>query len=132
MMGLNYDWTSMNSLVDQMYPNGNTNQPIGLVWGWLSLVGGGPLTAPAMDSNYQYQQVIILLSDGLNTARPLVSTLADARVDNRMYRSAAAGHLRQHQGRRHHDLHHSGQHRRRSDLDAAAELRRRARTNSGC
>ena len=35
--------------------------------GWLSLVGGGPFTAPAMDPNYQYQQVIILLTDGLNT-----------------------------------------------------------------
>jgi hypothetical protein len=67
MMGLSYSWTSMNSLVDQMYPNGNTNQPVGLVWGWQSLVGGGPLSAPAMDSNYTYQQVIILLSDGLNT-----------------------------------------------------------------
>jgi hypothetical protein len=30
-------------------------------------VGGGPFTVPAMDSNYQYTQVIILLSDGLNT-----------------------------------------------------------------
>ncbi|HET9618890.1 MAG TPA: TadE/TadG family type IV pilus assembly protein, partial [Pseudolabrys sp.] len=27
MMGLSYDWTSMNSLVESMYPNGNTNQP---------------------------------------------------------------------------------------------------------
>ena len=26
-----------------------------------------PLNAPALDPNYQYQQVIILLSDGLNT-----------------------------------------------------------------
>ncbi|MFA6268007.1 MAG: TadE/TadG family type IV pilus assembly protein, partial [Pseudolabrys sp.] len=54
MMGLSYNWTSMNSLVDQMQPNGSTNQPIGLVWGWQSLVGGGPLTAPAKDSNYNY------------------------------------------------------------------------------
>jgi Flp pilus assembly protein TadG len=67
MTGLSYDWTSMNTLVNQMTPNGNTNQAIGLAWGWLSLVGGGPLTAPAMDSNYQYNQVIILLTDGLNT-----------------------------------------------------------------
>jgi len=67
MMGLSYDWTTMTSLVNQMSPAGNTNQAIGLAWGWLSLVGGGPLTAPAMDSNYQYQQVIILLTDGLNT-----------------------------------------------------------------
>jgi Flp pilus assembly protein TadG len=67
LVGLNNNWTSMNTMVNQMTPNGNTNQAIGLAWGWMSLVGGGPLTAPAMDPNYQYQQVIILLTDGLNT-----------------------------------------------------------------
>jgi hypothetical protein len=66
-MGLNYNWSSMTSLVNSMSPNGNTNQAIGLQLGWLSLVGGGPFTAPALDSNYQYQQIIILLTDGLNT-----------------------------------------------------------------
>jgi len=65
-MGLNYNWSSMTSLVNSMSPNGNTNQAIGLQLGWLSLVGGGPFTAPALDSNYQYQQIIILLTDGLN------------------------------------------------------------------
>ena len=83
MMGLSYDWTSMNSLVDSMYPNGNTNQPIGLVWVWQSLVGGGPLTAPAKDSNYTYQDIIILMSDGLNTADRWYSQQTP--VDNRMY-----------------------------------------------
>jgi Flp pilus assembly protein TadG len=87
MMGLSYDWTSMNSLVDQMYPNGNTNQPIGLVWGWQSLVGGGPLSAPAMDSNYKYQQVIILLSDGLNTADRWYQTQTP--IDNRMVQTGS-------------------------------------------
>jgi hypothetical protein len=67
LKGLSYDWTAMTTMVNQMSPSGNTNQAIGLAWGWLSLVGGGPLTAPAMDPNYQYQQVIILLTDGLNT-----------------------------------------------------------------
>jgi Flp pilus assembly protein TadG len=67
LMGLSNNWSAMTTLVNQMTPNGNTNQAIGLVWGWMSLVGGGPLTAPAMDSNYQYQQVIIILTDGLNT-----------------------------------------------------------------
>ncbi len=67
MMGLNYNWTTMNSLVDSMQPAGNTNQPIGLVWGWQSLVGGGPLTSPPLDANYVYKKIIILLSDGLNT-----------------------------------------------------------------
>ena len=82
MMGLNYNWTAMNSLVDSMQPTGTTNQPIGLVWGWQSLVGGGPLTAPAMDSNHQYQQIIILLSDGMNTADRWYSNQSS--IDNRM------------------------------------------------
>ena len=67
VMGLSYDWTAMNTLVNDMSPAGNTNQAIGLQLGWLSLVGGGPFTAPPMDPNYTYNQVIILLTDGLNT-----------------------------------------------------------------
>jgi Flp pilus assembly protein TadG len=85
MKGLSYDWTSMNNLVDAMYPAGNTNQPIGLVWGWQSLVGGGPLTAPAKDPNYQYQDIIILLSDGLNTEDRWYITQTP--IDNRMYQT---------------------------------------------
>jgi Flp pilus assembly protein TadG len=68
MKPLSYDWTTMNTLVGQMTPAGNTNQAIGLSWAWQSLVGGGPFgTVPAMDPNYTYNQVIILLTDGLNT-----------------------------------------------------------------
>jgi len=51
MKQLSYDWTGMNALVDSMQPNGYTNQAIGLVWGWLTLAGGGVFTIPAMDSN---------------------------------------------------------------------------------
>jgi Flp pilus assembly protein TadG len=65
--GLSYDWTGMSSLVNSMSPNGNTNQGIGLQLGWQSLVGGGPFTAPAKDPNYKYTDIIILLTDGLNT-----------------------------------------------------------------
>jgi hypothetical protein len=91
MKGLSYDWTGMNSVVDSMSPNGNTNQPIGLVWGWQSLTGGGPLTAPPMDSNYTYKQIIILLSDGLNTANRWTNKGDDEankqkKVDDRMYK----------------------------------------------
>ena len=81
-MGLNYDWSAMTTLVDNMSPNGNTNQGIGLAWGWLSLAGGGPFTVPAKDSNYQYNEVLILLSDGLNT-------------ENRWYSNAASIDARQ-------------------------------------
>ena len=85
MMGQNYNWSAMNSLVDSMQPDGNTNQPIGLVWGWQSLVGGGPLTAPTIDTNYDYQKIIILLSDGLNTQDRWYSSQTS--VDNRMYQN---------------------------------------------
>ncbi len=66
-MGLSYDWSSMNRLVNNMSAVGNTNQAIGLALGWMSLTGGGPFTAPAKDPIYTYSQNIILLSDGLNT-----------------------------------------------------------------
>jgi hypothetical protein len=49
-----------------MNPVGNTNQAIGLQWGWQTLTGA-PFSVPTVDSNYEYKQVIILLTDGMNT-----------------------------------------------------------------
>jgi Flp pilus assembly protein TadG len=93
IMGLSYDWTAMNSLVDAMSPAGSTNQPIGLVWAWQSLVGGGPLTAPAKDSNYTYKEFIILMSDGLNTQDRWYGNgmNTSTSVDKRMYDSSNGG-----------------------------------------
>ncbi len=89
-MGLNYSWTAMNSAVDALNPNGGTNQPIGLVTGWHSLVGIGPFTAPAKNSNYTYSDVIILLSDGLNTWDRWYGngSAINTSVDGRMYNSS--------------------------------------------
>ena len=67
IMPLSYDWTALNNKIDAMSPAGNTNQAIGLAWGWQSLTQTSPLNAPPQDPNYTYQTVIILLSDGLNT-----------------------------------------------------------------
>ena len=68
VMPLSYDWSAMTTVVNNMTPNGTTNQAIGLAHGWMSLVGGGPYPAPPpMDAGYTYQQIIILLTDGLNT-----------------------------------------------------------------
>ena len=64
-MGLSYDWTALNTKVDAMYPNGNTNQAVGLPWGWQSLTES-PFTIPAFDPKYSYKQIIILLTDGMN------------------------------------------------------------------
>jgi Flp pilus assembly protein TadG len=65
MMGLSHDWTALNSVVDQMTPNGDTNQAIGLAWAWQALSPGPPMNAPAKGPDVQ--QVLILLTDGLNT-----------------------------------------------------------------
>jgi Flp pilus assembly protein TadG len=66
LMGLSNSWTALSAKVNDMQPNGNTNQAIGLQVGWQSLTAA-PFTVPAMDPNYKYTQAIILLSDGLNT-----------------------------------------------------------------
>jgi Flp pilus assembly protein TadG len=67
LMPLSYDWVKLNQKIDDMVAAGGTNQTVGLAWGWQSLSQVSPLNAPAMDPNYQYQQVVILLTDGLNT-----------------------------------------------------------------
>lgn len=86
-------WTSITDLVEKMSPNGSTNQPIGLVWAWQSLVGVTPLTAPAYDPNYQYRNIIILLSDGLNTQNRWSGNgyWTSTDVDKRMYDSSGKG-----------------------------------------
>lgn len=66
-MGLSYDWSAMSTLVNNMSPAGNTNQAIGLAAGWMSLSGGGPFSVPTMDPNFTYKQVIVVLTDGMNT-----------------------------------------------------------------
>jgi hypothetical protein len=55
----------------------------------MSLVGGGPFTMPPKNPNYTYSEIIILLSDGLNTQDRWygngysVGTSDDAKIDAR-------------------------------------------------
>jgi hypothetical protein len=67
MMPLSYDWTALKAKIDTMTPNGNTNQAIGLAWGWQSLTSSAPLNAPPLETGFTYQKIIILMTDGLNT-----------------------------------------------------------------
>ena len=66
-MGLSYNWSAMTSLVNNMTPNGNTNQAIGLQLGWMSLMTGGVFNAPAKTAGVTYAEHIVLFTDGLNT-----------------------------------------------------------------
>jgi Flp pilus assembly protein TadG len=63
---LSYDWTTLNSQIDKMAPNGSTNQGIGVAHGWQALTPStAPYSPPALpDGTARY---MILLSDGLNT-----------------------------------------------------------------
>ena len=68
MLGLTYNWNALNNRVNTLYPAGMTNQAVGLVWGFQLLTAAPPpYTVPAKDPNYKYTDVIILMSDGLNT-----------------------------------------------------------------
>jgi len=65
LMPLSNDWIALNNKIDEMDAQGTTNQTIGLAWGWQALTGGPPLNAvmPSPDT----RQIIILLTDGMNT-----------------------------------------------------------------
>ncbi|MEH2626489.1 Flp pilus assembly protein TadG [Bradyrhizobium sp. AZCC 1719] len=69
IMPMSYDWTALKTLIGNLKPTGNTNQGIGMAWAWLTLgVSVTPFNAPPKDTaNYEYQDAIVLLSDGLNT-----------------------------------------------------------------
>jgi Flp pilus assembly protein TadG len=82
IMPLSYDWNALKTMIDTMQPTGNTNQSIGLAWGWFTLGTGAPFNAPTKDTaNYTYKEAIILLSDGENTQNRFTSNTAqiDAR-----------------------------------------------------
>ena len=65
MLGLTYDWTALKNKIDELQPDGMTNQGIGLAWAWMALTPGAPLDPPLKSADMQ--QAIILFSDGQNT-----------------------------------------------------------------
>jgi len=92
VMGLSNDWTALSAKIEEMQPKGNTNQAIGLQMGWQTLTAS-PFTVPAIDPNYTYNQVIILLTDGLNTENRWYSyaSAIDAREEKTCTNIKAAG-----------------------------------------
>jgi len=88
VLPLTYNWTAVNNTINAMSPNGATNQTIGLLWGWLTLLQQSPMNAPSESVNNRYQHIIILFTDGLNTADRRygdgsnTSTQVDTRMTN--------------------------------------------------
>jgi Flp pilus assembly protein TadG len=67
MMPLSYNWTALNSKIDQMVADGNTNVTIGLVWGFHALSPTLPLTEGAAYGTANLSKYLIILTDGTNT-----------------------------------------------------------------
>lgn len=93
IMPLSYDWTALKNKIDAMQPNGNTNVTIGMSLGWQTLMQGAPFNAPAEQSGYKYQKVVILLTDGENTQNRWSSsqTSIDTRTKKACDNAKAAG-----------------------------------------
>jgi Flp pilus assembly protein TadG len=75
-------WQTLKNQITAMAPSGNTNQAVGLAWGWQSLsTTNQPIPAPAKDTHFLYRDYIVLLSDGLNTQNRWSTTQTD--IDTR-------------------------------------------------
>ena len=75
-------WQTLKDQINAMTPSGNTNQAVGLAWGWQSLsTTNPPIAAPPKDSTSVYKDYIVLLSDGLNTQNRWSTT--DTNIDAR-------------------------------------------------
>ena len=77
---LTSDWTALESMVDTMNPAGMTNVTIGMMWGWHALTSNEPFTQ-AQTPRPDVEKVMILLTDGLNTANRF--TTNPSQIDNR-------------------------------------------------
>lgn len=86
------NWNGLKAAVTAMTAKGSTNQTIGLVWAWQSLQLTSPIAAPAKDANYEYQDAIILLSDGDNTENRFGGngSASSSAVDDRMSKVCSA------------------------------------------
>jgi hypothetical protein len=90
---LSNTWSTIKTAIDNLEPTGNTNQGIGLFWGWQTLgVGVVPFNAPAKDyANYTYKDAIVLLSDGLNTQNRWYSSASQIDARQKLLCAAAKG-----------------------------------------
>ena len=59
--------TSIKASIDAMSPDGATNVPEGMAWGWRVLSSGAPFTEGRPETEKGNDKVVIVLTDGANT-----------------------------------------------------------------
>ncbi|SIT53087.1 conserved hypothetical protein [Mesorhizobium prunaredense] len=78
----------INNAIDAMAPNGNTNVPEGLAWGWRTVSSNEPFTEGRPNAERGNDKVVIVLTDGANT----YSAVSDSGYANNRSTYAAYGY----------------------------------------
>ncbi len=66
IMRLSTDYAALRTRIDQMTAVGDTNIPMGLVWGWHLLAPGAPFNDGVAYATDGVEKVVILMTDGQN------------------------------------------------------------------
>ncbi len=59
--------TAINAAIDAMQPDGATNVPEGMAWGWRTVSSGEPFTGGRPETEKGNDKVVIVVTDGANT-----------------------------------------------------------------
>lgn len=81
-MRLTDDFTNLKAAVNRMRATGNTNIPMGLMWGWHALSPNAPFRDGQPYGTERLQKIVILMTDGENV-NPTTSN-----PDNSVYSGA--------------------------------------------
>lgn len=79
VVGMSSSWKTLSDQVLAMKAQGNTNQTVGLAWGWQTLTNSAPFTPG--DLPVDTKRYLILLTDGMNTQNR--TTTNQTKIDNR-------------------------------------------------
>ena len=68
LLRLSTNMTSVKATIDSLVATGNTNIPMGLVWGWHTLSPNAPFADGVAYGTVKVRKIIILMTDGENTS----------------------------------------------------------------
>jgi Flp pilus assembly protein TadG len=66
---LTTDFASLKTSIGQMAPGGETNIPLGLVWGWHTLSPSAPFADGVPYGTENHKKIVVLMTDGQNTMK---------------------------------------------------------------
>lgn len=67
MQRLSTDFTALKNAINAMQAGGETNIPMGLVWGWHTLSPNAPFADGVAYGTPRHKKIVILMTDGQNT-----------------------------------------------------------------